>query len=253
MNYLAAAKERNLDLSELPKTLQKKIQEIEYLNSEFKKIGISKNKLKPSELENYQLIERKIAELDAYLEKKVKNFDSEKYQARIELNKVMTKRRQEKAKGGKVNQQVVVEQEEQEEEEEQQEFEQEYQEEQEEQEQEEVREFVQENELDHNELDEKPVQAKTEALDYISKMVPVEEAKPRPEPRPEPRFEQPVYENPYVEEDEEYEEEYEEDEEFQKYGEAKPKKVINKGWWLMGAGFFLLTWGAVNVFKERRG
>ena len=29
MNYLAAAKERNLDLAQLPKTLQKKIQELE--------------------------------------------------------------------------------------------------------------------------------------------------------------------------------------------------------------------------------
>jgi hypothetical protein len=55
------------------------------------------------------------------------------------------------------------------------------------------------------------------------------------------------------EEDAEYEDYDDEEEEFHKYGDAKPKKVINKGWWLMGAGFFLLTWGAVNVFKERRG
>ena len=34
---------------------------------------------------------------------------------------------------------------------------------------------------------------------------------------------------------------------------AKPKKVVSKGMILMGVGFLLLTWGAVNVFKDRRG
>ena len=41
--------------------------------------------------------------------------------------------------------------------------------------------------------------------------------------------------------------------EFEKVGDAKPKKVVSKGMILMGVGFLLLTWGAVNVFKDRRG
>lgn len=50
-----------------------------------------------------------------------------------------------------------------------------------------------------------------------------------------------------------YEEEQYETEEFDKVGDAKPKKVVSKGMILMGVGFLLLTWGAVNVFKDRRG
>lgn len=41
-------------------------------------------------------------------------------------------------------------------------------------------------------------------------------------------------------------------EEFSKDEDAKPKKM-SKGLILMGVGAFLLTWGAVNFFKERRG
>ena len=94
MNYLEVVKERNLDLADLPKTLQKKIQEIEALNAEFLKINIKKEKLKPAELENFNLIEEKIAELDAYLVKKVKIFDPAKYKARLDsFNSMMDKRK----------------------------------------------------------------------------------------------------------------------------------------------------------------
>jgi hypothetical protein len=43
----------------------------------------------------------------------------------------------------------------------------------------------------------------------------------------------------------------EEVEEFEKSGDAQPKKM-SKGLILMGVGAFLLTWGAVNFFRERR-
>ena len=39
---------------------------------------------------------------------------------------------------------------------------------------------------------------------------------------------------------------------FEKHEGAKPKKM-SKGLILMGVGAFLLTWGAVNFFRERRG
>jgi hypothetical protein len=206
MNYLEVAKERNLDLADLPKTLQKKIQEIEALNAEFLKIKIKKEKLKPAELENYNLIEEKIAELDAYLVKKVKIFDPAKYKARLDsFNSMMDKRKAAK----KVE-----------------------------------------------EPKEKPkdVEATTESLDYLSKMVPVQQDV---QENVQEVVQEPVQQ--FVQESkpeqDQYEEEYEEDEddEFAKVGEAKPKKVINKGWWIMGVGFILLTWGAVNVFKEKRG
>lgn len=55
-----------------------------------------------------------------------------------------------------------------------------------------------------------------------------------------------------VEEDLEVEPVEPEIEEFEKEGVAKPKKM-SKGLILMGVGAFLLTWGAVNFFRERRG
>ena len=200
MNYLEVVKERNLDLADLPKTLQKKIQEIEALNAEFLKINIKKEKLKPAELENFNLIEEKIAELDAYLVKKVKIFDPAKYKARLDsFNSMMDKRKAAKK--------------------------------------------VEEPK------EEKKEEATTESLAYLSKMVPVQE---NVQEVVQEIVQEPVQQ--FVQEpiqEEEYDED--EDDEFAKVGEAKPKKVINKGWWIMGVGFILLTWGAVNVFKEKRG
>lgn len=204
MNYLEVAKERNLDLADLPKTLQKKIQEIEALNAEFLKINIKKEKLKPAELENFNLIEEKISELDAYLVKKVKIFDPAKYKARLDSFKSMMDKRKAAKK-------------------------------------------VEEPE------EEKKEEATTESLAYLSKMVPVQENVQEVVQEPVQQFvQEPIKE---ISQPEPIEEEYEEDEddEFAKVGEAKPKKVINKGWWIMGVGFILLTWGAVNVFKEKRG
>jgi len=205
MNYLEVAKERNLDLADLPKTLQKKIQEIEALNAEFLKIKIKKEKLKPAELENYNLIEEKIAELDAYLVKKVKIFDPAKYKARLDsFNSMMDKRKAAKK-------------------------------------------------VEESKENPKDVEATTESLDYLSKMVPVQQQ--AVQENVQELVQEPVQQ--FVQEskpEQDHEEEYdEEDDEFAKVGEAKPKKVINKGWWIMGVGFILLTWGAVNVFKEKRG
>ena len=199
MNYLAAAKERNLDLAQLPKTLQKKIQELESLNSEFLESKVPKEKLSPKELESYNMIQEKIEELDAYLVKKVKNFDATKYQARLDsFNKMMEQRKQSKAP-------------------------------------------IQEKEV---EIEDKLADLKESVQiepEKFEPQAPVQVQEPvqirEPEPRPEPQVE---------------EEEYEV-EEFDKVGDAKPKKVVSKGMLLMGVGFLLLTWGAVNVFKDRRG
>ena len=212
MNYLAAAKERNLDLAQLPKTLQKKIQELETLNTEFLESKVPKEKLSPKELESYNMIQEKIEELDAYLVKKVKNFDATKYQARLDsFNKMMEQRKSKKEEEG-------------------------------------IDEIIDDGGI--ADLKES-VQIEPEVEPVVSPVVshstnenyrmelqeePIQETEP--EPRPEPR--------------KQIEEEYEV-EEFEKVGDAKPKKVVSKGMLLMGVGFLLLTWGAVNVFKDRRG
>lgn len=238
MNYLAAAKERNLDLADLPKTLQIKIKQIQELNTDYKKIKVPKEKLKHAELENLNLIEQKISELDAYLVKKVKLFDATKYQARIDsFNSMMAKRKEAKASIA------------------------------------EKKEVIEENlaVLKESVNIEIPVQEPIEELLGQQEELVVfhpqyqPETEPKQEPEQEPEQQEP--EQPELEEQEtyepvyqrpqhrEYEEQYEEgdEEEFHKYGDAKPKKVVSKGMILMGVGFLLLTWGAVNVFKDRRG
>jgi len=204
MNYLAAAKERNLDLAQLPKTLQKKIQELESLNSEFLESKVPKEKLSPKELESYNMIQEKIEELDAYLVKKVKNFDATKYQARLDsFNKMMEQRKQSKTS---IEEKQVIEDK-----------------------LADLKEYVQ--------IEPEKFEPVSEAI-QVQEPIQVREPEPRPEPRPEPQ--------------QQVEEEYEV-EEFDKVGDAKPKKVVSKGMLLMGVGFLLLTWGAVNVFKDRRG
>jgi hypothetical protein len=200
MNYLAAAKERNLDLAQLPKTLQKKIQELESLNSEFLESKVPKEKLSPKELESYNMIQEKIEELDAYLVKKVKNFDSTKYQARLDsFNKMMEQRKQ--SKTPIEEKQVEIE--------------------------DKLADLKESVQIEPEKFEPAPVQ--------------VQEPVQVREPAPIPERQQKV-------EEEEYEVE-----EFDKVGDAKPKKVVSKGMLLMGVGFLLLTWGAVNVFKDRRG
>lgn len=211
MNYLAAAKERNLDLAQLPKTLQKKIQELESLNAEFLESKVPKEKLNPKELESYNLIQEKIEELDAYLVKKVKNFDTTKYQARLDsFNKMMEQRKSKKKEDG-IN--AIID---------------------------------------------------DGGIADLKESVQIEPEKFEPEvkaPAPEKvvfggsvklQEEQVQVREPQQSEPQVEEEEYEV-EEFDKVGDAKPKKVVSKGMLLMGVGFLLLTWGAVNVFKDRRG
>ena len=115
-----------------------------------------------------------------------------------------------------------------------------------------------------------------------------EVAKPKPQPEPEKEPNEELEQNEQVVEDkiekvkqeaqivpeelelcEDCEEEYhsgrlsleqineskrrrDEEEEFEKVSNAKPRK-LSKSVIIMGIGAFILTWGAVNFFRERRG
>lgn len=59
-----------------------------------------------------------------------------------------------------------------------------------------------------------------------------------------------VYPERFEEELEEEAEEYEAEEEFEKVGNSKPRK-LNVPLVIMGVGALLLTWGAVNFFKNK--
>jgi len=100
---------------------------------------------------------------------------------------------------------------------------------------------------DKKESSENKDDSKLEALAYISKMIPVQENVQESVQKIDNQDFVENKNNLQSVEEEEYEDE------FEKIGEAKPKKVMNKGWILMGVGFLFLTWGAVNVFKNKRG
>lgn len=95
------------------------------------------------------------------------------------------------------------------------------------------------------------------------------EPEPKPEPAPEPEVTTPtqqvvaekleaveklaqVYPEKFEEdfEQEEEAEEFETEEEFEKVGNSKPRK-LNLPLVIMGVGALLLTWGAVNFFKNK--
>lgn len=242
MKYVKLLEEKGIQLSDLPMTTQNKIDEINMLVDELNEIkSIPEYELEDEDKDEIAVIEKEIEELDKHIERKIQLFDPVKHAKKIEQIQGLADLKKQKAKGRpkkpaqvKVVPKVVPD----------------------------VPKVVpQVPEVPKEvpkvpQVPEVPQEATTDALDYLSKMIPVQQEVPEvPEQVSEvPQVPQEVPEvtevpkQPYYEEEEE-----DEDEEFSKYGDAKPKKVINKGWWLMGAGFFLLTWGAVNVFKERRG
>ena len=252
MKYVKLLEEKGIQLSDLPMTTQKKIDEINMLVDELNEIkSIPEYELEDEDKEEIAVIEKEIEELHKNIERKIQLFDPVKHAKKIEQIQGLADLKKQKAKGRpkkpaqvkkvpKVVPKVVSK----------------------------VPKVVpdvpkvvpQVPEVPKEvpkvpQVPEVPQEATTDALDYLSKMIPVQQEVPEvPEQVSEvPQVPQEVPEVTEVPKQPYYEEEEDEDEEFSKYGDAKPKKVINKGWLLMGAGFFLLTWGAVNVFKERRG
>jgi hypothetical protein len=105
------------------------------------------------------------------------------------------------------------------------------------------------------------------APEPVSVLEPISEPEPEPEPKPEPipsaplkaqenlealKEEAQVYPELFEEEFEQEEEaeEVEVEEEFEKVGNSKPRK-FNVPLVIMGVGALLLTWGAVNFFKNK--
>ena len=84
MKYLEALKKRNLSIENLPKTLQKKIQELEFQNKALKDIEDNQNEdLEESDLADIEVVKASIAELDKHIEHKVNIFDQAKYEDKL--------------------------------------------------------------------------------------------------------------------------------------------------------------------------
>lgn len=91
MKYLEALKKRNLSVENLPKTLQKKIQELNFQNRALKDIEDNSNEdLEESYLADIEVVKASIAELDKHIEHKVNIFDQVKYDEKLAKISKMT-------------------------------------------------------------------------------------------------------------------------------------------------------------------
>jgi hypothetical protein len=231
MKFKEILEERNLKLEQLPKTTQKKIAELEGIFERLEKYKNSKD-LTNSEAKFIDEADAKIQFLQGDIERAILRFNPEVYKKRLEVLDKIHK------KGNQISDAEIIE-------------EKEVVEEKAEVSVEEPK-LEPQTEIDSKELtnnsDEvlKDLKEKFEELDSIESL------------------------NEFDEDDEDVDSDLEEEiyrlkksvkhienntllpEELKKEGESQPKKM-SKGLILMGVGAFLLTWGAVNFFKERRG
>lgn len=108
MKYLEALKKRNLSLINLPKTLQKKIEELNFQVDTLKQIEESASEeLGENELADIEIVKSSIKELDSHVEHKINIFDQAKYQEKLDKISLMTKAKKEMKEGGLVKQQEV--------------------------------------------------------------------------------------------------------------------------------------------------
>jgi hypothetical protein len=236
MKYVKMLEQRNLKKENLSKTIQKKIDELEHLTDY---IGtLDKEDFDEEDQKNFDEIESKVKILDFELEKQIRKFNPEVYEKRIaHIN----------SKIRKTDEKVEVETEEKEEVKEELKVE--------ETEVEEVESvsLIEEQKPAIVQATEEPV-AKDDAANrkkienINSKLQNLKEeltinTRKFDEDQKVIKKAEPVVEAEEVE--------AEEVEEFEKKGNVKPKKgslsII-----IMAVGFGLLTFGAVNFFKERR-
>lgn len=215
MNYQNVMNEKNLKTEDLPKGLQQKIKELELLNSSlehFKDLEISEK-----EQEKINIGKESATEIDNYLVKKLKAFDVEKYQKKKEsFDRMMQEKKQKKqSEEQEQKPEVIVD----------------------EKVLNEISLQETNNEIKNIQTQKKsstynPESSLNKKLDDLKKSVQVDAKN-------------------FVEEPQETETEEAEPDEFEKVANSKPRKT-NKGLILMGIGAFILTWGAVNFFKDRK-
>ena len=90
MKYLEVLKERDLNIENLPKVLQKKIQTLDFHYNELKELE-SDEELDEAELEDIEIVKQKIDELDSHIAHKVKIFDQVKYDEKLAKISQMSK------------------------------------------------------------------------------------------------------------------------------------------------------------------
>jgi hypothetical protein len=212
MKYLEILKQRDLSIQNLPKVLQKKIQELDYQYNELKNLE-SFGELDEDELEDIEIVKEKIDELDSHISHKVKIFDQTKYNEKLAKISKMTELK--KAAKNEVEEVKV--------------------------EQETVTKVVAAPVVQPVVAEQGNQIGNTAQIQEAYVPTPVPEAVPREYVQPSELVQESV---------QPLNEQYEEDE-FERKGTGNPKKMTT-GLILMGVGAFFLTWGAVNFFKSRR-
>lgn len=213
MKFKSVLIDRQLDKENLPPKLQKKISQLEKIEED---INWAEQEAKdPDDTEGIAVAKVRLSSLDNQLVKLLKDFDPDKYQQQKDkMAKINAKKY---GKGKKVSEPKVIDE-------------------------------ANESVVDENEVEEQvedssileqiPPISKTlhikESLDKLKEEVEIDPSSLEPERQPLEEVVEP------------------EIEEFEKHEGTKPKKM-SKGLILMGVGAFLLTWGAVNFFRERRG
>lgn len=212
MKYQEALNEKNLTKDKLAKQTQKKIEELENLNEYIKEVEGDVEDFDDEDKQNFENIKNKIATLDNQLEKSILKFDLEVYEKRLQVFE------SNRIKGGiqkepKIEKNIV--------------------------------EMSQEDEVEEDEVEEKVVEQKVEV---VTKTTQPKKASDINEKLNQLKKEVSIDTNKFNQKQEEVEEEVEE---FEKKAEVKPKK--NSVWyWVIGGGVLILTYGAVNLMKERR-
>lgn len=101
MKYLSALNKRGLSIENLPKTLQKKIQELNSQIEALKEVeSLGTDDLKDTELDDIQIVRTNIAELDKHIEHKINIFDPVKYEEKLAKISLMTKVKKDMKEGG---------------------------------------------------------------------------------------------------------------------------------------------------------
>ncbi len=277
MNYQSVLEERNLQIQDLPKSIQKKIKDMEKFNSEVEEIN--SGEIDDEDKIKIDKIHESIAELDAYVSKKIKIFDPEKYENKLNVIAQLEQKKKDIAAAKELearqeNKSIVldevekVEVAEKEVKEERQQYQSPVLDDGEQAEQVELNEEVPVSILDNgidepdfdvingneavveniepavenNELEHQAELSLNDKLDALSRSIHVDTNVELSEEEPNIQRQAILAEEPIYTEVED---------EFERAGSTQPNKM-SKGLVLMGIGAFLLTWGAVNFFKGRR-
>lgn len=111
MKYLEALKKRDLGIDNLPKTLQKKIKDLNSHYEELKKVqNNTDQELSDSDLDELNSFKDVIDELDSHIAHKINIFDQAKYDDKLAKISKMTEAKKQMKDGGEVKEEKVQEQ-----------------------------------------------------------------------------------------------------------------------------------------------